>query len=244
MPEVLTEGQSRPGFVFNEDDGGFRATHEDNAPADEIYYLGVIDCLTHYGMIKKIEHFWKGLTSDKTQISALPPAQYGDRFYNFVEGNTMSVEEAKREEARLKAQEVTQSLESTIKPPKHHSIPPMPDHQPPAPPPGGRSPEGRETVEMASREAQRTEAAGMSEKHVPDRTLRAAVPYSDKRESLQREPILPSSKRQLKPQIFVQKLRQRISCCHQPELHPQLHRNRHRWLTLRLVSQTAPPVGD
>ncbi|CAH0019069.1 unnamed protein product [Clonostachys rhizophaga] len=191
MPEVLTEGQSRPGFVFNEDDGGFRATHEDNAPADEIYYLGVIDCLTHYGMIKKIEHFWKGLTSDKTQISALPPAQYGDRFYNFVEGNTMSVEEAKREEARLKAQEITQSLESTIKPPKHHSIPPMPDHQPPAPPPGGRSPEGRETVEMASREAQRTEAAGMSEKHVPDRTLRAAVPYSDKRESLQREPILP-----------------------------------------------------
>lgn len=47
MPDELEEGQGRPGFVFNQDDGGFRATHEDNSPADEIYYLGVIDCLTH-----------------------------------------------------------------------------------------------------------------------------------------------------------------------------------------------------
>lgn len=47
MPDELGEGQGRPGFVFNQDDGGFRATHEDNSPDDEIYYLGVIDCLTH-----------------------------------------------------------------------------------------------------------------------------------------------------------------------------------------------------
>lgn len=47
LPNELEEGQTRPGFVFNSDDGGFRATHEDNTPADEIYYLGVIDCLTH-----------------------------------------------------------------------------------------------------------------------------------------------------------------------------------------------------
>lgn len=47
MPDVLGEGHTRPGFVFNQDDGGVRATHENNAPADEIYYLGVIDCLTH-----------------------------------------------------------------------------------------------------------------------------------------------------------------------------------------------------
>ncbi len=47
MPDELEEGQNRPGFIFNQDDGGFRATHEDNVPGDEIYYLGVIDCLTH-----------------------------------------------------------------------------------------------------------------------------------------------------------------------------------------------------
>lgn len=49
MPDELGEGHNRPGFVFNQDDGGLRATHENNAPADEIYYLGVIDCLTHVG---------------------------------------------------------------------------------------------------------------------------------------------------------------------------------------------------
>lgn len=47
MPDELEHNQSRASFVFNQDDGGFRATHEDNTPADEIYYLGVIDCLTH-----------------------------------------------------------------------------------------------------------------------------------------------------------------------------------------------------
>ena len=46
MPDELEEGQSRPG-LFNQDDGGYGATHEDDSPGDEIYYLGVIDCLTH-----------------------------------------------------------------------------------------------------------------------------------------------------------------------------------------------------
>lgn len=47
LPDELEEGHNKHNFVFNQDDGGFRATHEDNQPADEIYYLGVIDCLTH-----------------------------------------------------------------------------------------------------------------------------------------------------------------------------------------------------
>lgn len=55
MPNELQEGQSRPGFVFNQDDGGFRATHEDNEPAEEIYYLGVIDCLTHVSTSSQVQ---------------------------------------------------------------------------------------------------------------------------------------------------------------------------------------------
>ena len=51
MPDQLGESHTRPGFVFNQDDGGFRATHEDNHPADEVYYLGVIDCLTHVSLL-------------------------------------------------------------------------------------------------------------------------------------------------------------------------------------------------
>jgi 1-phosphatidylinositol-4-phosphate 5-kinase len=51
MPDELGDSHTRPGFVFNQDDGGFQATHENNQPADEIYYLGVIDCLTHVSSV-------------------------------------------------------------------------------------------------------------------------------------------------------------------------------------------------
>lgn len=142
-----------------------------------------------YGMTKKIEHFWKGLTSDRTQISALPPEQYGDRFYNFVEGVTMSEEEAHRE-AQRRDEEMAQAASDSYQKKLHHGIPPMPDHQPPAPPPGPRSPEAQEIVQRASREAQRTEQHGVKENQVPDRTLRT-VGTSEQRDSMPHEPILP-----------------------------------------------------
>jgi 1-phosphatidylinositol-4-phosphate 5-kinase len=47
MPEEMAEGQQRKDFYFYSDDGGFRATHEDDTPGEHVYYLGIIDCLTH-----------------------------------------------------------------------------------------------------------------------------------------------------------------------------------------------------
>ncbi|CAG7563111.1 unnamed protein product [Fusarium equiseti] len=195
MPDELQEGQQRPGWVFGQDDGGFRATHEDNTPGDEIYYLGVIDCLTHYGIIKKIEHFWKGLSSDKTQISALPPDQYGDRFYHFIEGVTMSTEEAHRE-AERRHQEMIEAQRSETRVSSWNSrrrssqaVPPVPSHVPP-PPPGPRSPEARETLERANKAAERSERHGFTEDQVPDRVLSTGT-AKDTRDSMQHEPILP-----------------------------------------------------
>ena len=46
MPDELLEDE-RKDRIFYSDDGGVRATHEDGRPGDEIYYLGIIDCLTH-----------------------------------------------------------------------------------------------------------------------------------------------------------------------------------------------------
>lgn len=45
MPDEL-QGQQKNNY-FYVDDGGFRATHEDDTPGEDIYYLGIIDCLTH-----------------------------------------------------------------------------------------------------------------------------------------------------------------------------------------------------
>lgn len=42
----MPEEAQKKAFYFYADDGGFRATHEDDCPGEEIYYLGIIDCLT------------------------------------------------------------------------------------------------------------------------------------------------------------------------------------------------------
>ena len=151
-------------------------------------------------MIKKIEHFWKGLSNDKTQISCLPPEQYGDRFFNFVEGITLSSEEAhrdarRRDEEAMHAANRQTSMEqahggSSHRKSSNSGIPPMPTHLPPAPPAAPRSPEAKETIDMAQKEARRTEMEGASEKVVPDRTLKTIVPHSE-RDSMAHEPVLP-----------------------------------------------------
>lgn len=50
MPDEMLE--ERKNFIFFSDDGGFGATHDDGTPGEEIYYLGIIDCLTHVGAFK------------------------------------------------------------------------------------------------------------------------------------------------------------------------------------------------
>jgi 1-phosphatidylinositol-4-phosphate 5-kinase len=49
MPDELQD--PRKHFYFYSDDGGFRATHENETPGEEIYYLGIIDCLTHVSAV-------------------------------------------------------------------------------------------------------------------------------------------------------------------------------------------------
>ncbi|TID13966.1 SAICAR synthase-like protein [Venturia nashicola] len=99
MPEEIDEADAKKDHYFYQDDGGFRASHEDDAPGEVIYYLGIIDCLTHYGMIKRVEHFFKGISNVESQISPIPPERYGDRFVRFISGITKSIELARQEKA-------------------------------------------------------------------------------------------------------------------------------------------------
>ncbi|KAI1102146.1 SAICAR synthase-like protein [Jackrogersella minutella] len=182
MPDELAEGHGRGGMFYS-DDGGLRATHEDNTPGEEVYYLGVIDCLTHYGVIKKIEHFWKGLSSDRTQISALPPEEYGNRFIKFMSGITMSAEEAardalEREAAAMRSEaEMERAEQEALLASETSSAPPAPSYLPP-PPPGMRSPNSPEpnpTVEIALQKATKREADVTREEQVPERKMTTAV---------------------------------------------------------------------
>lgn len=71
-------------FIFYSDQGGFQSTDDNNQPLSEIYFLGVIDCLTPYTFFKRVETFWKGLSHPHITISAIPSSEYGDRFFKFM----------------------------------------------------------------------------------------------------------------------------------------------------------------
>jgi 1-phosphatidylinositol-4-phosphate 5-kinase len=65
LPDEDSGGNDRAHFLFYQDEGGLRATDEFNDPLDTIYYLGVIDILTPWGALKKLEGVWKGLSADR-----------------------------------------------------------------------------------------------------------------------------------------------------------------------------------
>jgi 1-phosphatidylinositol-4-phosphate 5-kinase len=46
--------------------------------------MGIIDTLTGYGGVKKLENTFKSIVYDSKTISCIPPQQYGERFYNFM----------------------------------------------------------------------------------------------------------------------------------------------------------------
>ena len=82
LPNSVFPGRSK--YIFYGHDGGIRATNEANEPLPEIYYLGIIDCLTNYSWKKKLETFWRSLSHKRRTISAIPAHEYGDRFLAFI----------------------------------------------------------------------------------------------------------------------------------------------------------------
>lgn len=76
--------------IFYADDGGLLATNELNEPSADLYYLGIIDILTPYNYVKKIEHYWKSLSQDKVSViilsfMLLPPLHTAKGFPVFTE---------------------------------------------------------------------------------------------------------------------------------------------------------------
>ncbi|KAF2150006.1 SAICAR synthase-like protein [Myriangium duriaei CBS 260.36] len=84
LPERQVDEESKKSMYFYADEGGLRATNEDDRPGQEIYYLGIIDCLTRYSFIKRAEHAIKSFSQPDAEISAVPPMRYGERFLNFM----------------------------------------------------------------------------------------------------------------------------------------------------------------
>jgi hypothetical protein len=91
----------RKHFLFYQDEGGMRATGEDNEALDQLYYLGIIDILTPYTLYKRFEHFGKTFKYDGDVISAVPPVQYGQRFLRFLCSSVRGADVSQRPKVRL-----------------------------------------------------------------------------------------------------------------------------------------------
>ncbi|KAI4747223.1 SAICAR synthase-like protein [Aureobasidium sp. EXF-12298] len=171
MPDEMAGGHRKQSYFYS-DDGGFRATHENDMPGDEIYYLGIIDCLTHYSMIKRFEHFFKGLSSPESQISAIPPERYGDRFIRFISGITKSRERAEAEKEQVLEQgsdrlnQAIHNIEGTLNDPQLSGVNILrsSDH----------NPAGTDKVmRKAEKQAEKSRHRGANEDDIPDRAIGA-----------------------------------------------------------------------
>jgi len=72
---------------FKDYEGGIRSSDTFNQDGQYIYYIGLIDCLTNYSIVKKLETFWRSLNHNRKLVSAIPSKDYGERLYEFVENS-------------------------------------------------------------------------------------------------------------------------------------------------------------
>ena len=49
-----------------------------------LLFIGIIDILQSYGMLKKVEHYWKSLIHDGDTVSVHRPGFYARRFQSFM----------------------------------------------------------------------------------------------------------------------------------------------------------------
>lgn len=91
-----------------------------------------------------MEHFWRGLSQPKDQVSAIPPDGYGERFFRFISGHVKSPEEAARDKVARDAA-AAEGLTS--------------------------APSDNDILERAREEAERTERHGANESDRPNRGI-------------------------------------------------------------------------
>lgn len=99
-------------------DGGIRAINTEGEEMDIVYYIGIIDCLTNYNTLKKLETFFRSLRHKRETISAVPPGEYGDRFLRFIFDHIRSPGD--KEISKRKSQGMFNKTLKKLSNPHHH----------------------------------------------------------------------------------------------------------------------------
>ena len=66
--------------IYDYEDGGILSSNK-----DRIYYLGIIDILTEFNKVKHLEYYYKRVRYCSKKMSCIPPIEYKERFYNYLE---------------------------------------------------------------------------------------------------------------------------------------------------------------
>jgi len=59
-----------------------------SADKKQLYFFGIIDILTPYDTMKKLEHHFKALRNERRGVSCCPPVFYSERFNDFMRNST------------------------------------------------------------------------------------------------------------------------------------------------------------
>ncbi|KAL6941516.1 hypothetical protein ACO0RG_002648 [Hanseniaspora osmophila] len=86
-----------------------------NAKKDQLYFIGIIDCLTNYSFFKNLETLIKSLNHNRNEISAIPPELYGKRFLKFIENGMVLDTTEEHEKTTENNKQTTQELSRTTK---------------------------------------------------------------------------------------------------------------------------------
>lgn len=87
---LAPEHPAVPGFttLWTDYCGGVRSLDAEGHAAGQVYFMGIIDILQRYNARKRAEHYFKSLTNNGSQISAVDPASYARRFVQFLRDHT------------------------------------------------------------------------------------------------------------------------------------------------------------
>jgi len=78
------EGQEKFIIIDSTNDFPPRILYGETEDTYEIYFFGIIDCLTYYGWKKKVAHCCKRILWKKETLSTIPPECYRKRFSSFI----------------------------------------------------------------------------------------------------------------------------------------------------------------
>ena len=65
--------------IYDFEDGGILSSNK-----NRVYYFGIIDILTEFNKAKHLEYFFKRIRYCSDKMSCIPPIDYKDRFYNYL----------------------------------------------------------------------------------------------------------------------------------------------------------------